>query len=59
MLSPAAAAEILGVSVRTIQRWDKAGKLRCVRTPGDRRRIPMSEVQRILDGEHNPQPREG
>lgn len=38
---------LLGVSTRTIQRWDKAGKLRIVRTIGGRRRIPESEVLRI------------
>ncbi len=42
------AAKILGVSVRTLQRWDKAGKIRCVRTVGGRRRIPESEIRRIL-----------
>jgi len=42
------AAKILGVSVRTIQRWDKAGKIRCIRTPGGRRRVPESEIRRIL-----------
>ncbi len=42
------AAKILGVSVRTIQRWDKAGKIRCVRTVGGRRRVPESEIKRIL-----------
>ena len=42
------AARILGVSVRTIQRWDKAGKIRCVRTVGGKRRVPESEIKRIL-----------
>ena len=42
------AAKILGVSVRTIQRWDKSGKIRCVRTPGGKRRVPESEIRRIL-----------
>ncbi len=42
------AAKILGVSVRTIQRWDKSGKIRCIRTPGGKRRVPESEIRRIL-----------
>lgn len=42
------ASEILGVSVRRLQIWDKEGKIRCVRTPGGRRRIPESELKRIL-----------
>lgn len=42
------ASRILGVSVRRLQIWDKQGKIRCVRTLGGRRRIPESELKRIL-----------
>jgi putative resolvase len=42
------AKKLLGVTTRTIQRWDKAGKIRVVRTIGGRRRIPESEIKRIL-----------
>jgi len=42
------ASRILGVSVRRLQIWNKQGKIRCVRTPGGRRRIPESELKRIL-----------
>ncbi len=42
------ASKILGVSVKTLQLWDKEGKIRCIRTPGGRRRIPESEIKRIL-----------
>ncbi len=42
------AGEILGVSVRTLQRWDKAGKIKCIRTVGGMRRVPESEIKRIL-----------
>ncbi len=42
------AARILGVSVRTIQRWDKSGKIKCIRTLGGKRRVPESEIRRIL-----------
>lgn len=47
------AKEFLGVCTKTIQRWDKEGKIRCVRTPGNRRRVPESEILRIL-GEIGP-----
>lgn len=30
-------AEMLGVSVKTLQRWDREGKLKAFRTPSDRR----------------------
>ena len=42
------ASKILGVTVKTLQRWDKEGKIRCIRTAGGRRRIPESEIKRIL-----------
>ncbi|MEM3194311.1 MAG: IS607 family transposase [Candidatus Bathyarchaeia archaeon] len=42
------AKRLLGVTTRTIQRWDKEGKIRVVRTVGGRRRVPESEIKRIL-----------
>lgn len=42
------AAKLLAVSTRTLQRWDVAGKIQCLRTPNGKRRIPESEIQRIL-----------
>jgi len=42
------AKRLLGVTTRTIQRWDKEGKIRVVRTLGGRRRIPESEIKHIL-----------
>ena len=42
------ASKLLGITVRTIQRWDKQGKIRCVRTVGGKRRVHESEIKRIL-----------
>jgi len=42
------ASQILGVHVRTLQRWDEEGKIHCVRTVGGKRRVPESEIKRIL-----------
>ncbi|MEM3832393.1 MAG: IS607 family transposase [Thermoprotei archaeon] len=42
------AKKLLGVTTWTIQQWDRQGKIRCVRTLGGRRRIPESEIKRIL-----------
>ncbi len=41
------AKQMLGVQTKAIQTWDKEGKIRVVRTPGGRRRIPESEILRI------------
>ena len=42
------ASEILGVHPKTIQKWDREGKIKVVRTPGGRRRIPEGEIKRLL-----------
>lgn len=49
LLSPKEAGKLLGVSTRTIQRWDKQGLIKVIRTPKGRRRVPMSEVKRLLN----------
>lgn len=48
LLRPKDAAKQLGISVRTIQRMDKSGDLKVIRTPTGRRRIPDSEVHRLM-----------
>jgi len=47
-ISPAAL--LLGVSVTTIRRWHRAGKIRCFRTVGGHRRFALSEIRRVLLG---------
>src|SRR6266852_4304792 len=47
LLHPKEAAYELGISTKTIHRWDQAGKLRTVRTVGNQRRIPIEEIVRL------------
>ena len=47
-LSAGEAAHALGVSVKTIQRWDKAGLLPVIRTATNQRRIPVATVHQLL-----------
>lgn len=42
------AAEILGVRVETLRRWEGQGKLKASRTSGGQRVIAASEVARLL-----------
>lgn len=42
------ACKILGIHPNTLRRWEKEGKIRVVRTPKGRRRIPESEVKRLM-----------
>lgn len=39
------AARRLGVTTQTLRDWDKAGKIKTVRSSGNQRRIPLSEVE--------------
>lgn len=42
------AAEMLGVTVETVRRWESEGRLETVRSPGGQRLIPIAEVTRLL-----------
>jgi molybdopterin-binding protein len=41
------AATALGVSVDTLRRWDRSGKLRTTRDERNRRRVPAAEIRRL------------
>jgi molybdopterin-binding protein len=42
------AAELLGVTVETLRRWEADGRLSVARTPGGQRQVPIAEVSRLL-----------
>ena len=46
-LSLGEAAQALDVSLDTLRRWDRAGKLRTRRDARNRRRVPAAEVRRL------------
>jgi molybdopterin-binding protein len=50
------AAEILGVRVETLRRWEREGRLMMTRTSGGQRLVPASEVARLL-GERRGRPK--
>ncbi len=50
MLRSGEVAEILGVDRHTVVKWIKEGKIRAVKLPSGRYRIPESEVRKILEG---------
>lgn len=43
------AAEMLGVSVETLRRWESVGRLRTERSEGGQRLIAIDEVRRLLE----------
>ena len=46
-LSAAEAARALGISLDTLRRWDRAGKIRVERDSANRRVVASSEVDRL------------
>lgn len=46
-------AEMLGVDRHTVIRWVREGKIRAIRLPSGRHRIPESEVRKILERSEN------
>ena len=43
------AAEMLGVSVETLRRWEADGRLRTARSDGGQRMVDVEEVTRLLE----------
>jgi molybdopterin-binding protein len=50
MLTAAEAARALGVSLDTLRRWDRAGKIRVERDAANRRVVPAAEIERLKGG---------
>ena len=48
------AAHRLGVSVDTLRRWERAGRLHSVRGPNQRRQLPESEINRMVRRKRSP-----
>jgi molybdopterin-binding protein len=53
------AARALGVSVDTLRRWDRDGKLRTVRDVRNRRRVPAAELDRLRPSPEREAPSDG
>jgi len=47
LLKISEAAELLGIGPAALRNWDSNGKIKVVRTVGNHRRVPMSEVHRL------------
>jgi molybdopterin-binding protein len=48
------AAELLGVRVETVRRWEREGKIEVRRTGGGQRLVPAAEVARLLTERREP-----
>ncbi len=47
LLGAGQAARELGISLDTLRRWDRAGRIRVVRDAANRRTVPASEIRRL------------
>lgn len=45
------AARLLGVSMDTVRRWDRQGRIKTRRDTANRRVVPASEIERLRPGE--------
>jgi molybdopterin-binding protein len=44
------AARALGISLDTLRRWDRGGRIRTERDSGNRRVVPAGEIERLKGG---------
>jgi molybdopterin-binding protein len=49
--SAAEAARALGISLDTLRRWDRTGRIRTERDAANRRIVPAAEIERLKGGE--------
>ena len=49
MLTAGEAARRLGISLDTLRRWDRAGRIRTERDKANRRVVPVSEIERLSE----------
>jgi molybdopterin-binding protein len=50
MLTAGEAARRLGISLDTLRRWDRDGRIRTTRDHANRRLVPLSEIRRLRGG---------
>lgn len=48
MLNIEDASKLLGVSKRTLRNWEKDGKIKSIRTPGNHRRYDKEELLKTM-----------
>ena len=54
MVAAGEAARRLGISLDTLRRWDRAGRIRTERDAGNRRLVPLSEIERLTGAAAEP-----
>ena len=52
-LSASEAARALGISLDTLRRWDRQGRIHVERDSANRRLVPAAEIERLRGREHH------
>ena len=47
LYSASEAARVLGISLDTLRRWDRLGRIKTIRDRGNRRQVPAKEIERL------------
>ncbi len=47
LMTPAEVADLFRVNPKTVTRWERAGKIRCIRTLGGHRRFLAVEMRQL------------
>lgn len=45
------ASRLVGVSITTLRRWEREGKVASTRTPGNQRRYSIEDIEALASGE--------
>src|SRR5919197_342827 len=53
LYSASEAARALGISLDTLRRWDREGRIRTERDRANRRLVPLAEIERLRGAEHH------
>lgn len=54
MFTAAEAARALGISLDTLRRWDRSGRLKVERDANNRRTVPAAEIERLRGTQGSP-----
>lgn len=54
LFRPGEVAAMFGVNAKTVARWAKEGRIRCIRTPGGHMRIYAEDVRALIDARYDP-----
>lgn len=50
LMTPSEVAEVFSVNPKTVSRWEKTGRISCIRTLGGHRRFRSSDIRAALVG---------